>query len=130
MNARLTALPGGRDLHPHAAHIVSPARRKFARDLTAATTNIARSHEDNIRPSHPVYEVLPGVVLFDHANELDVPALPWKVRDALRIVLRSIATPQSETRPNVVMAAALVEQHVRVLPDDAPAGGIDRPVTL
>ena len=120
MNARLTALPGGRDLHPHAAHIVSPARRKFARDLTAATTNIAaaRSHVDNLRPSQPT-TMLP---------------LELSLHD---VTLLIAALGQHGLAPSLAAIAERIsgQVHPSLLPawadrDTCPPHGIERPVTL
>ena len=84
----------------------------------------------NLRPTRTArFELMPGVVLYDHEADPDVPTLPAVVALALSVLLRSVDVPGSVSRPHTCEASAIVRGHFRVGADDAPVHGYPRPVT-
>ena len=84
----------------------------------------------NLRPTRTArFELMPGVVLYDHEADPDLPVLPDLVALALSVLLRSVDVPGSVSRPHTCEASAIVRGHFRVGADDAPHDGYPRPVT-
>ena len=84
----------------------------------------------NLRPTRTArFELMPGVVLYDHEADPDLPVLPDLVALALSVLLRSVDVPGSVSRPHVCEASAIVRGHFRVGADDCNAQGMPRPVT-
>ena len=83
----------------------------------------------NLRPIPPTIELMPGVTLYDHEADPDVPTLPAVVALAMSVLLRSVDVPGSVSRPHTCEASAIVRGHFRVGADDAPVHGYPRPVT-
>ena len=84
----------------------------------------------NLRPTRTArFELMPGVVLYDHEADPDLPVLPDLVALALSVLLRSVDVPGSVSRPHTCEASAIVRGHFRVGADDCNAQGMPRPVT-
>ena len=84
----------------------------------------------NLRPTRTArFELMPGVTLYDHEADPDVPTLPAVVALALSVLLRSVDVPGSVSRPHTCEASAIVRGHFRVGADDCNAQGMPRPVT-
>lgn len=83
----------------------------------------------NLRPIPPTVQLMPGVVLYDHEADPDVPVLPDVIKRAVKVLLDAVDVPGSVSRPHVCEASAIVRGHFRVGADDAPVGGYPRPVT-
>ena len=55
----------------------------------------------NLRPTRTArFELMPGVVLYDHEADPDLPVLPDLVALALSVLLRSVDVPGSVSRPH------------------------------
>jgi len=83
----------------------------------------------NLRPIPPTVQLMPGVVLYDHEADPDVPVLPDVIKRAVKVLLDAVDVPGSVSRPHTCEASAIVRGHFRVGADDAPAHGYPRPVT-
>ena len=84
----------------------------------------------NLRPTRTArFELMPGVVLYDHEADPDLPVLPDLVALAMSVLLRSVDVPGSVSRPHTCEASAIVRGHFRVGADDCNAQGMPRPVT-
>ena len=84
----------------------------------------------NLRPTRTArFELMPGVVLYDHEADPDVPVLPDVIKRAVKVLLDAVDVPGSVSRPHTCEASAIVRGHFRVGADDAPAHGYPRPVT-
>jgi len=83
----------------------------------------------NLRPIPPTVQLMPGVVLYDHEADPDVPVLPDVIKRAVKVLLDAVDVPGSVSRPHTCEASAIVRGHFRVGADDAPVHGYPRPVT-
>lgn len=143
MSPHLTVHAGGRDEQPHAAHTLSPVRRRFAADLDAAYAPLSRAlaagrirdaggHVHNLHPTpleqaeaagHP--SALPP---YDHATDPDRPVLPSLVMLALNLLGQYVRVPGSIDRPAALEALDVVARWARPdLLDDCNPHGLLRP---
>ena len=83
----------------------------------------------NLRPIPPTVQLMPGVVLYDHEADPDVPVPPDVIKRAVKVLLDAVDVPGSVSRPHTCEASAIVRGHFRVGADDAPVHGYPRPVT-
>ena len=83
----------------------------------------------NLRPIPPTVQLMPGVVLYDHEADPDVPVLPDVIKRAVKVLLDAVDVPGSVSRPHTCEASAIMRGHFRVGADDAPVHGYPRPVT-